>query len=113
MIRVNLNGYPIVYQNDNTYMMPGITGAVQYNGNTKRLQVTNGVSWVDIDNNVTLNTSPHLMSCIQWVEKKMREEEELETLSKSYPAIQDLMNQIKEKQNQLKMVKTLVSDGSN
>lgn len=112
MIRINLNGYPIVYQNDN-YMMPGITGAVQYNGNTKRLQVTNGVSWVDIDNNVTLNTSPHLMSCIQWVEKKMREEEELETLSKSYPAIQDLMNQIKEKQNQLNMVKKLIEDGSN
>jgi hypothetical protein len=112
MIKVNVNGYPIVYQYD-TYSLPGHTGAVQWNGGTRRFEVSTGSSWAPIDNNVTLNCDENLTQIIKWAEKKMREEKELEILSKSYPAIQDLMNQIKEKQNQLNMVKTLVYDGSN
>lgn len=108
MIRVNITGYPIVYQNDNTYQMPNITGAVQWNGTTKRFEVSTGYNWQPIDNNITLNTSPHLMSCIQWVEKKIIEEQELEKLASQSPIVKNLLDQIQEKQNQLLMVKNLI-----
>lgn len=113
MIRVNVTGMPIVWQHDNSYQQPSITGAIQWNGNTKKLQVSTGTSWVDIDNNITLNCDTNLMNVMRWAEKKMREEVELENLSQDYPAVKDLLNQIKEKQDQLKMVKTLINNGSN
>lgn len=113
MIKVNVIGMPIVYQNDNNWQQPSFTGAVQWNGNTKKLQVHTGSYWVDIDNNVTLNCDNNLMNVIRWAEKKMREEVELEKLSQDYPAVKDLLDQIQEKQHQLKMVKTLIANGSN
>ena len=112
MIRINTVGYPIVWQNDNSYQQPGITGAIQWNGNTKKLQVSTGTSWVDIDNNITLNCDTNFITVMKWAEKKMREEVELETLSQDYPAVKDLLNQIKEKQAQLKLIKTLIANES-
>ena len=45
---------------------------------------------------------------LAWVRKKYREEQELEKLAEDNPAVADLVNQIKEKQSQLEMVKTLL-----
>jgi hypothetical protein len=49
---------------------------------------------------------------LEWARRKRREELELEELAKTSPAVNDLVNQIKEKQNQLEMVKTLLKQQS-
>lgn len=113
MIRTTLNGYPIVSQSENTYSLPSYTGTVQWNGTMKKFQVSNGSGWTDIDNTVTYNVDTKLLQIMEWAEKKMREEKELEQLAKNYPAINDLLNQLKEKQEQIKIVKTLVTNGTN
>jgi len=113
MIRTTLNGYPLIYQSENTYSLPSYTGTVQWNGTMKKFQVSNGSGWTDIDNNITYNVDSRLYDIIQWAEKKMSEEKELEQLAKNYPAINDLLNQLKEKQEQLSVVKTLVTNGTN
>jgi hypothetical protein len=113
MIKTTLTGYPIFHQSDNTYSLPSYTGTVQWNGTMKKFQVSNGSGWTDIDNYITYNVDSNLLQAMQWVEKKMREEIETEQLAKSNPAINDLLKQIKEKQEQIKIVKTLISNGSN
>ena len=76
MIRTTFNGYPIVYQSDNTYSLPSYTGTVQWNGTMKKFQVSNGSGWTDIDNNIAYNVDSRLYDIIQWAENKMREEKE-------------------------------------
>ena len=107
MIKIQNYGYPVVFQSDNSYNLPSTTGAVQWNGMTKKLEVSNGSAWLAIDNTVTLNTDAIYNDMVQWAKKKMEEEKELEALAESDPTIKDLVNQIKEKQDQLKMVQLL------
>lgn len=107
MIKIQNYGYPVVFQSDNSYSLPSMTGAVQWNGMSKRLEVSNGSAWVAIDNTVTLNTDAMYNDMVQWAKKKMEEEKELEALAQSDPTIKDLYDQIKQKQDQIKMVQLL------
>ena len=107
MINITSTNMPLVYQ-VNTYSQPSHTGAIQWNGNMKRLEVSTGTGWIPLDNNVTLTTNPVMLEAFEWAQRKMQEEKELEGLAKTHPAINDLVNQIKEKKDQIEMVKTLI-----
>lgn len=108
MIRTIVNGYPIIYQNDNTYSMPNYTGTVQWNGNVKKFQVSTGSGWSDIENNVTYNVDQRILPVIDWVEKKIREEIELEEKAKNNPTLAALLNQRKDIEEKIKTVEILV-----
>lgn len=108
MIRTTVNGYPIIYQNDNTYSMPNYTGTVQWNGNIKKFQVSTGSGWHDIDNNISYNVDQRILPIIDWAEKKMREEQELKTLSLTNATIKDLLNTLKDTENKIQIVKELI-----
>lgn len=112
MIKIQNNGYPVVFQSDTSYNLPSSTGAVQWNGMSKQLEVSNGSNWMPINNTVNLNTDAMYGVVMDWAKKKMQEEQELETLAKENSAIRDLMTQIKEKQDQIKMVQTLIKQES-
>lgn len=107
MIKIQNYGYPVVFQSDNSYSLPSTTGAVQWNGMSKKFEVSTGSGWIAIDNIVQLNTDSHYGDMVVWAKKKMQEEKELEALAKSDPTIKDLVDQIKEKQDQLKIVQIL------
>ncbi len=108
MIRINTYGaVPVIHQTDN-YIQPGITGAVQWNGNSRRLQVSNGSSWMDIDNNVNLTASLELTETIAWATKKIKEEKELEALARTNTTIADLLQARKKVDEQIKMVQILI-----
>lgn len=108
MIKTTVHGYPVIYQNDNSYSLPSHTGAVQWNGNTKKFQVSSGSNWFDIDNNITYNADNNLMNVIMWAEKKMREEKELEEKAKTNTTIADLLQQRKNIEEKIKTVETLI-----
>lgn len=108
MIKTTLNGYPIIYQSDNTYTLPSFTGTVQWNGTLKRFQVSTGSSWIDIDNNVQYNVDSRLYDVIQWAENKMIEEKELKENAVNNPALRDLLNQRTEIDEKIKIVETLI-----
>jgi hypothetical protein len=56
--------------------------------------------------NVGLNSRAE--DLLDWAEKKMTEELELEVLANSNPTIKDLMETIKQKQEQISIVRTLI-----
>lgn len=90
MIRTTFNSNPgIIYQLDNTYSLPPHTGAVQWNGNIKKFQVSSGSSWYDIDNNITFQVDGRLSEIIKWAEDKIREEARIAQLVDKYPALKD------------------------
>ncbi len=113
MIKIQNYGYPVVFQSDNSYSQPTATGAVQWNGMTKKFEVSTGGGWMAIDNTVQLNTDSQYASMVEWAKKKIQEEQELEKLAETDPTIRDLYNQIKEKQEQIKMVQILTKKETN
>ena len=102
MIKIQSYGpVPSWYQVDNSYNLPSITGAVQWNGTNKCFEVSNGASWQRIDNTVQVSHSHDMNMVAQWVMKKMAEEEETKKLRSKYPALDEAYNH-------LELIKALV-----
>jgi len=94
------------YVNNSGYM--GV-GQLQYNTNTQRMEMYNGINWQPLTmGQYYVGLNPDAESIIDWARNKMHEERELEQLAKDNVAINDLLQQVKEKQHQIKMVQTLI-----
>ena len=86
-------------------------GMLSYDQNSQSMKVFNGTDWMTIGGgSATVNLNPNAISILKWAEQKMREEYELNTLADKHPSIKDLVNQIKEKEEQLKVVQTLLKE---
>lgn len=86
-------------------------GMLSYDNNSQSMKVFNGTDWMTIGGgSATVNLNPNAISILKWAEQKMREEYELKALAEKHPAINDLVNQIKEKEEQLKVVQTLLKE---
>ena len=109
MITITSSNKPVVYQTNN-YSQPMVSGAVQWNGATQRLEVSTGSSWMPLNTTVNISTNQEVLNVLDWAQKKMFEEKELEELANTSPAINDLVNQIKEKKDQIKMIQTLIKN---
>jgi hypothetical protein len=95
------------------YINPTYSGAgmLKFDPASQNFQVNDGTNWINIPNDtVSIDLSYESKKALEWARQKRREELELEELAKTNPAINDLVNQIKEKQNQLEMVKTLIKN---
>ena len=107
MIKIQSNGSsPGWYQLDQSYQLPNITGAVQWNGTTKCFEVSNGASWQRIDNTVQISNTYDMSLIAQWATNKMAEEEETKKLRSKYPALDEAYNH-------LDLIKALVTAGPN
>jgi hypothetical protein len=91
MIKIQFSGSaPNIYQIDRSYNLPNITGAVQWNGNSKCFEVSNGAGWHRIDNTIDMSSSgPDLWAMHSWIEAKKKEEAELKELRSKYPALDE------------------------
>lgn len=90
-------------------------GMLSYDNNSQSMKVFNGTDWMTIGGgSATVNLNPNAISILKWAEQKMQEEKELKELADKNPAINDLLKQIKEKEEQIKMIQTLLeSPGDN
>jgi len=98
------------------YINPTYSGAgmIKFDPSSGGFQVNDGMNWVNIPNDtVSIDLSYESKKALEWARKKRREELELEELAKTNPAVNDLVNQIKEKQNQLEMIKALIKKDKN
>lgn len=89
-----------------------IQGMIRING--QDLQVFDGSSWLTMStsySNIELDADTQAL--LEWARKKRAEEYEREQLAQTNPAIKDLVNQIKEKEEQIKMVQTLIKSPGN
>lgn len=89
MIKTTFIGSTLMYQSDNYYNLPVVTGTVQWNGALRKLQVSTGSSWVEIDNNITYQMHPKLDAVIEWAELTMQKEKELKAMMDKHPALKD------------------------
>ena len=94
---------PYVNQNLNNPMQ----GMMRISGSD--LQVFDGSSWIVMNSDYAMvGLTPDAESLLDWVRYKRDEEQILNKLAENNPAIKDLMDTIKQKQEQLEMVKILI-----
>ena len=88
-----------------------MTGMVSYDGSSQTLKVYDGGSWQTIGGgSAHISLSANAISILRWAEQKMLEEAERNKLAETSPAIKDLMNQIKEKEEQISIVQSLIKE---
>lgn len=77
--------------------------------NNQDMQVFDGSSWLTVGASyASIDLDADTQSLLEWARKKRDEEMILAQLAETNPTINDLVNQIKYKQEQLKIVQTLI-----
>ena len=86
-------------------------GALSYDHNSQQMKVYDGNGWMAIGGgSATVNLSPNAIAILKWAEQKMQEEFERNRLAETNPTVRDLMNQIKQKEEQLAIVQALIKE---
>ena len=82
---------------------------MRYNTSSQNMEVFDGNTWVMLNMSIpSIGLSTDAESLLDWARKKRDEELELEKMANENHAIKDLVNQIKSKQGQIKMIQTLI-----
>jgi hypothetical protein len=94
---------PYVNQNINN----PIQGMLRVNGTD--MQVFDGNVWTTMNTSyASIGLSPDAEALLDWARKKRSEEMELEALASTNPTIKDLLDTIKQKEEQIRIVRTLI-----
>ncbi len=84
-------------------------GDVRYNVQMQRLEVYDGQIWVEISTgHASVGLTPDAEHALDWANRKIIEEAELDRLAASNATIADLVNQKKELDDKIKMVQSLI-----
>lgn len=98
------------------YMNPNLnpmTGALSYDSSIQSMRVFDGSMWQTVGGgSAMVNLSPDAISILKWAKEKMMQEQELQSLCNSSPAIKDLVNEMRTNMdnyiNKIEMVKALL-----
>jgi hypothetical protein len=86
-------------------------GDVRYNTSIQRLEVYDGNMWVELNtSHASVGLTPDAERALDWANRKIAEEAELDRLAASNATIADLVNQKKELDDKIKMVQTLMKE---
>ena len=86
-------------------------GDVRYNTSIQRLEVYDGNMWVELNtSHASVGLTPDAERALDWANRKIEEEAELDRLAASNATIADLVNQKKELDDKIKMVQTLMKE---
>jgi hypothetical protein len=84
---------------------------MRYNPSSNNIEVSDGTSWIAMySSSATIGLDSNTINILKWAQQKMLEEAERNELAKTNPAIKDLVNQIKDKEEQLSIVQTLIKE---
>jgi hypothetical protein len=94
---------PYINQNINNPMQ----GMLRINGTDT--QVFDGITWMTMNTSyASIGLSSDAESLLDWARKKRDEEIEIDLLAAANPTIKNLLDQIKEKEDQIRMVMLLI-----
>lgn len=97
------------YINTNSGSMQ--VGNMRFNTQNQGVEVFDGYNWVPMGtSHVSIGMTPEAERLLDWARQKMMEEMALEALAEKNPTIKDLVDQVKETQNKIKVVQTLIKD---
>jgi hypothetical protein len=86
-------------------------GDVRYNGIMGVLEAYDGMIWHPLQSAHTLiEFDPDTYSVLDWARKKQAEEAERNRLAETNPTMKSLIAQLKEKEDQIEMVKILLKN---
>ena len=86
-------------------------GNMRYNPNNQNIEVYDGSTWIILSaHHANISLSDETVSLLEWARKKRDEELEMERLAQTNSTIKDLVTQLKEKQEQIHVVKTLLKE---
>ena len=86
-------------------------GMMRYNGSTQSIEIYDGAGWQPMSyGHATVQLDSYTLELLAWAREKKKEEDERIKLAQSSPAIKDLLKQIEEKEEQLKIVQTLIKE---
>ena len=89
---------------------PGV-GNMRYNPNSQNIEVYDGNTWIILSaHHSTISLTPDAVSLLEWARQKRDQEREIERLAETSPVIKDLITQIKDKEEQIKIVQTLIKE---
>ena len=84
-------------------------GNMRYNTNTQNTEVYDGTNWTVLNmGHTTIGLNDEAESLLDWARKKRDEEMDRDLLAVANPTIKDLLEQIKEKEDQIQMVMNLI-----
>jgi len=107
---MNVVGGPSTNYINNYSGAQGI-GNMRFNTSNQNIEVYDGSNWVTLNmGNATVGLNYRAEELLDWAEKKRQEELETQALAETNTTIRDLVNQIKEKQEQIRIVKTLIKE---
>ena len=102
---VSSGNVSVPYINPN--MNNPIQGMMRISGSD--LQVFDGSSWIVMNTSyATVGLTGEAEALLDWARKKRNEEMERDLLAATNPTIKDLLEQIKEKEDQIQMVMNLI-----
>ena len=94
---------PYINQNINNPMQ----GMIRISGSD--IQVFDGITWMTVNTSyASIGLSSDAESLLDWARKKRDEEMELAALAETNPTIKDLLDTIKQKEEQIRIVRTLI-----
>ena len=86
-------------------------GNLRFNTSQQRLEVYDGMTWLELNTphaSVGLNGAAE--EAIDWARRQMAEEKRLEALAKEHPSVADAMAALKQAQERVRIVATLVQE---
>jgi hypothetical protein len=93
----------------NNYSGAQGVGNLRFNTTNQNMEVYDGNGWITLQmGHVNVGLNAEAESLLDWARQKRQEELELEVLANSNPTIKDLMETIKQKQEQISIVRTLI-----
>ena len=89
-------------------------GNMRYNTSSQNMEVFDGNNWVMLNMAIpSIGLNGEAESLLDWARQKRLEELELQHLAQTNTAIKDLLEQVKIKQDQIKMVQKLLKSPGN
>ena len=108
-LQVN-GGSATTYVNKSYTSNSHMQGDMRYDLESQCIKVFDGGSWVSILGSMaTVELTYEAESLLNWAREKREEERLLKKQAQEHPTIKDLVDQINEKQEQIKMVQTLLN----
>lgn len=93
----------------NNYSGAQGVGNLRFNTTNQSMEVYDGNSWMLLQmGHVNVGLNAEAESLLDWARQKRQEELDLEALAETNATIKDLLNTIKQKQEQISIVRTLI-----
>lgn len=90
---IQVSNGSLPYIGNNGYASNAPAGHVWWDTTTQCLKVSDGSNGIPIQPQSTIGLSPMADEAIEWAQRKMQEEQELEELMKKHPGLKDAKQQ--------------------